>query len=131
MKKTSFPIPDDEGVILIDAYINDSFTLRLALDTAASQTTLDQNMLMMFGFASDQSLGKSMVETSNGIIFVDNYRLHTIEALGIREHDLVIAAYDFIAHGITPEYDGVLGLDFLRKHKFCVDIQKGEITVEV
>lgn len=131
MKKTHFPIPDDEGVILIDAYINDAFTLRLALDTAASQTTLDKNMLMMFGFTAEQSLGKSMVETSNGIIFVENYRLHSIEALGVRLSGLVVSAYDFIAHGITPEYDGVLGLDFLRKHKFCVDIRKGEISVEV
>ena len=116
---------------MIDAHINDSFTLRLALDTAASQTTLDKNMLMMFGFTAEQSLGKSMVETSNGVIFVENYRLRSIEALGVHLRGLVVSAYDFIAHGITPEYDGVLGLDFLRKHKFCVDIRKGEISVEV
>ena len=129
MKKTTFPIPDEEGVILVDAFINETFTLSLAVDTAASQTTLDKNMLLMFGFSIDQSLGKSMVETSNGVIFVENYRLKSIDVLGVREKELVVSAYDFIAHGITPEYDGVLGLDFLRRRKFCVDVQNGEITV--
>ena len=130
MKTTQFPIPDDEGVILVDAYINQAFTLCLAVDTAASQTTLDKNMLLMFGISTEQSLGKSMVETSNGVIFVENYALNSIHALGVTETDLVVAAYDFIAHGITPEYDGVLGLDFLRRRKFCIDVKKGEITVE-
>ncbi len=130
MKKTAFIPPSDEGVILVDAKINDAFTLRLALDTAASQTTLDINILMMFGFSIDQSVGKSMVETSNGIIFVENYPLKTIEVLGVREDGLTVSAYDFIAHGMVPEYDGVLGLDFLRKRKFCIDVPSGQITVE-
>ena len=71
-----------------------------------------------------------MIETSNGVIFVENYQLRSIAALGVVESDMVVSAYDFIAHGITPEYDGVLGLDFLRKRKFCIDVEKGEITVE-
>jgi predicted aspartyl protease len=129
MKKTFFAIPDEEGVILTDAIINCAFTLSLAVDTAASQTTLDKNMLAMFGFSFDKSLGKSMVETSNGVILVDTFLIESIEILGVNEKNLIVAAYDFIAHGITPEYDGVLGLDFLRKRKFCIDVEKGEITV--
>lgn len=130
MKKTIFQVPDDEGLILVDAFINNTFTLTLAVDTAASQTTIDKNMLLMFGLAQESPIGAGWVETSNGIIAVENYAIQSVNALGVIERDIVIATYDFIAHGITPEYDGVLGLDFLRKRKFCIDITHGEITVE-
>jgi hypothetical protein len=33
MKKTLFPVPDEEGVILVDAFINGDFTLRKVIHT--------------------------------------------------------------------------------------------------
>lgn len=42
-----------------------------------------------------------------------------------------VQVYDFLAHGIISDYDGVVGLNFLREHKFCIDIKNGEITVDI
>ena len=51
--------------------------------------------------------------------------------LGIQETNFEVQVYDFIAHGVTSNYDGVLGLDFLKKRKFCLDLPNGEITIDI
>jgi hypothetical protein len=52
-----------------------------------------------------------MVETSNGVIFVENYSLSNVEVLGVQEEGFEVSAYDFIAHGIAPStmvYSGLI-----------------------
>lgn len=62
---------------------------------------------------------------------MENYNIRQLSCLGITKFRFAVQVYDFIAHGVTSDYDGVIGLDFLRENKFCVDIAKGEIMVEV
>lgn len=130
MKKISIPIPNDEQVVVLEALINGKNELLLALDTAATHTTIDSNALHLFGFALGKSKKRVEVETSNGIIITEIYTLTKLEVMGIVETDFDVQIYDFIAHGITSNYDGILGLDFLRKRKFCLDIPNGEITIQ-
>jgi hypothetical protein len=54
-----------------------------------------------------------------------------LECLGIIKTDFEVQVYDFLAHGIISDYDGVVGLNFIREHKFCIDIAKGEISINV
>ena len=115
MKKISIPIPDDEEVVVLEALINDKNELLLALDTAATHTTVDSNALHLFGFSLGKSKERVEVETSNGIIITEIYVLPKLEVLGIVETNFSVQVYDFIAHGITSNYDGVLGLDFFHK----------------
>jgi hypothetical protein len=130
MKKITIPIPDDEEVIVLEALINDKNELLLALDTAATHTTIDSNMLHLFEFPLGKSKKRVEVETSNGIIITEIYNIPKLEVLGVIETDFEVQVYDFIAHGITSNYDGVLGLDFLRKRKFCIDVPNGEISIQ-
>lgn len=53
------------------------------------------------------------------------------ESLGIIKEQFEVQVYDFLAHGITSDYDGVIGLNFLKEHKFCVDITNREISVAI
>ena len=55
MKIFPFDLPTDEDVIIVNASIEGKFKFRLALDTAATHTTIDSNALHLFGF----TLGKS------------------------------------------------------------------------
>jgi hypothetical protein len=87
-------------------------------------------MLHLFQFPLGKSKKRVEVETSNGIIITEIYNIPKLEVLGVVETDFEVQVYDFIAHGITSNYDGVLGLDFLRKRKFCIDIPNGEITIQ-
>jgi hypothetical protein len=129
MNKFSFTIPNDEEVVVLEALINDKNELLIALDTAATHTTIDSNALHLFGFSLIKSKGRVEVETSNGIIITEIYEIPKFEVLGIIEKNFEVQVYDFIAHGIVSNYDGVLGLDFLRKRKFCLDIPNGEISI--
>jgi hypothetical protein len=67
MRKYSFSLKTDEDVIIIDAFI-DRYPIRLAVDTAATQTVIDWNMLMMIGYTPQNGRDWVQLETSNGIL---------------------------------------------------------------
>ena len=127
----TFELQTDENVIIVNASIEGKFEFRLALDTAATNTTIDSNVLYFIGYELKNSKGEKEVETSNGIIVVETYDIAQLECLGITKTNFEVQVYDFLAHGITSDYDGVIGLDFLQDNKFCIDIKNGEITVEL
>ena len=131
MRVFKFPIPTDEEVIIVNASIEGRYKFRLALDTAATHTTIDSNVLYFSGYELKDSKGEQEIETSNGIILVELYDIDQFECLGIVKPIFKVQVYDFIAHGITSDYDGVIGLNFLREHKFCIDLMKGEVSVDI
>jgi predicted aspartyl protease len=131
MRIFTFDLPTDENVIIVNASIQGKYKFRLALDTAATHTTIDSNVLYFSGYELKNSKGEFEIETANGIIVVERYDLEQLECLGISKTNFEVQVYDFLAHGITSDYDGVVGLNFLREHKFCVDILKGEVSVDI
>ena len=131
MKIFPFDLPTDEDVIIVNASIEGKFKFRLALDTAATHTTIDSNVLYFSGYVLKNSKGEQEIKTSNGIIVVETYDIEHLECLGISKAYFEVQVYDFLAHGISSDYDGVIGLNFLREHKFCIDILKGEISVDI
>ena len=126
-----FDLPTNENVIIVNASIQEKYKFRLALDTAATHTTIDSNVLYLSGYELKNSKGEFEIETANGIIIVERYDLEQIECLGISKINFEVQVYDFLAHGITSDYDGVVGLDFLKENKFCIDILKGEVSISI
>ena len=59
------------------------------------------------------------------------YDIEQFECFGILKPKFEVQVYDFMAHGIMSDYDGVIGLNFLREHKFCIEIEKGEVTIDI
>jgi predicted aspartyl protease len=131
MKFFLFDLLTDEDLIIVNASIENKYEFRLALDTAATHTTIDSNVLYLSGYDLKNSKGEYEIETANGIIVVERYDIEQIECLGIVKTNFEVQVYDFLAHGITSEYDGVVGLNFLREHKFCINLPKGEISVNI
>lgn len=131
MRVFLFPIPGEEGVILVEASVEGKYKFRLALDTAATHTTIDSNVLFLSGYELKESKGEREIETSNGIILVEVFDVEQFECLGIAKPSFEVQVYDFLAHGIVSDYDGVVGLNFLREKKFCIDILRGEITIDI
>ena len=129
MKIFPFELLTDEDVIIVNASIEGKFKFRLALDTAATHTTIDSNVLYFSGYELKNSKGEQEIETSNGIIIVETSDIAHLECLGITKVDFEVQVYDFLSHGITSDYDGVIGLNFLRDHKFCIDIPRGEVSI--
>lgn len=131
MKVFPFDLPTDEDVIIVNASIEGRFKFRLVLDTAATHTTIDSNVLYFAGYELKNSKGEQKIETSNGIIVVETYDIEQLECLGIVKNNFEVQVYDFIAHGVTSDYDGVIGLNFLKEYKFCIDMVKGEVSVDI
>ncbi len=129
MTNIPFRLDDEDGIIILFALIEDRYRLRLALDTAASHTTVDSNVLMMLEYNLQNPKGQSLVETSNGIITVEEHLLKKLTCLTIERNNFVIQVYDFLSHGVTSDYDGVLGIDFLRGRKICIDFAKSLISI--
>jgi hypothetical protein len=119
----------DEGIILFDALLDNNVSIRLAFDTGASHTTIDSNSLLMAGYEISNPIDRISVETSNGIINVDVIEVACFEAFGIKKECFAIQIYDFVAHGILSEYEGILDLDFLENTHFCLNLRKNEISI--
>lgn len=131
MKIFPFSLTTDEDIIIINASIAAKYKFRLALDTAATHTTIDSNVLYFSGYELKNGKGEKEIETSNGIIVVETYNIEVLECLGIIKKDFEVQVYDFLAHGITSDYDGVIGLDFLKQNKFCIDMVNREVSINL
>ncbi len=128
MRKFKFSIDEDHNVILVDAKLN-GFSVRLLLDTGASNTVIDLTTLISTGFHFKDSIDKIKIETAKGIVEADVFNVKQLESLGIIQQKYAVTAYDFIGNGIISEFDGVLGLDFFENNKICIDFVNNEITI--
>jgi hypothetical protein len=130
MRITDFDLIDDNSLIIVDAVIEDKFEFRLAIDTAATHTTIDSNILFLAGYELKNTIDEVEVETANGIIVNEIFEVKEFSSIGITKKNFKVEVYDFIAHGITSEYDGVIGLDFLMGSLISFDFKKFQIKVE-
>lgn len=120
---------ESSGLLLIQVNIDTHLNLKMILDIGASHTTLDINLLYLLGYDLGKGTGKVFIETANGIIESEKFKLQNLEAIGLIKRNFEIQTYDFVAHGIISDYQGLLGLDFLKDNKFCIDLLKNEIEI--
>ena len=126
MTKYPFQLLSDEDLIIINAWI-EGYKIRLAVDTAATHTTVDFNILLMLGYSEKDTTGAILIETANGIMEVKKYLISDFRALDKEKSNFEIVSYDFLEKGILSMYDGVLGLDFLSQTVLTIDFIKQEI----
>lgn len=129
MKKTTFERQNDEQLIVIDCKIGTHKVL-LALDTGASHTTIDLAALIIAGYSISDSIREVEMETASGIIKGFVFVLKEFIAIDTVLQNIEICAYDFFANHLLTDFDGVLGLDFFKGVKFCIDMNKAEITIQ-
>ena len=82
MRVFPFVIDEDHNVILIDATLN-GFSIRLLLDTGASNTVVDLTTLLATGFKIKDSIDRIKIETAKGIVEADVFIVNTLKALSI------------------------------------------------
>jgi len=115
--------------ILVMVELDGVETFKMMLDTGASRTTFDTTALCMAGYSVGNFVEKSAIETANGIVKVGVIKVGSLSALGHSVSDVSVQVYDFLAHGIISDYDGVLGIDFFENTKFCIDMKQQTIEV--
>jgi predicted aspartyl protease len=119
----------ESGLILVNVEIDKKYELKMILDTGATNTTIDSNALYLLGYDLKDSIGIVEIETANGIIETEIFEINKFTSLELTKTKFQIQVYDFIAHCIFSNYDGLLGLDFLEGTKFCIDTQANTITL--
>ena len=128
LKKSTYRRKGKDALLIISSLIEYD-PVDLALDTGASNTTIDLNRILMLGYDLSDALREVPIATASGIISTYIFCVREVSCLGVTRKNFEISAYDFLAYGLFSEFDGVLGLDFLEGYQFCVDLTSDEITV--
>ena len=124
-----FKRESETGLILVNIEIDNKYELNMILDTGASNTTIDSNSLYLLGYDLKDNVGTVEIETANGIIETEVFEIGIFSSLGMTKEKFQVQVYDFLAHGIFSDYNGLLGLDFLEGKKFCIDTKIDVITL--
>ncbi len=119
----------ESGLILVNVEIDNKYELKMILDTGATNTTIDSNSLYLLGYDLKDNIGIVEIETANGIIETEIFEIDNFSSLGLTKEKFQIQVYDFLAHGIFSDYNGLLGLDFLEGTSFTVDMKSNTITL--
>jgi len=123
---------DPEGrVILVTVELDSTHTFKMVLDTAASRTTFDTTALQMAGYDVKSLVHKTdVIETANGIVKVGIIGTDSLTAFEHTFKGMPVQVYDFLAHGILSDYDGLLGLDFFENTVLCIDMKNQTIEIK-
>jgi predicted aspartyl protease len=127
--KYPFKRESEDGLIIVTLTFDGKHEFDMMVDTGASHTTIDSNVLYQIDYNLNNAAGVVPVETANGIIEVEIFEVGSVSTLGLTREHFPVHVYDFLAHGILSDYDGVLGLDFFERTKFCIDMIENTITM--
>ncbi len=125
----SFKREPESGLIIVSVETDGKYELKMVLDTGATNTTIDSNALYLLGYDLKDNIGTVEIETANGIIETEIFEIGSFSSLGHTKDNFQIQVYDFLAHGVFSDYNGLLGLDFMEGMKFCVDTSNNTITL--
>lgn len=101
-------------------------TLNLALDTGASRTLINEDLLIAVGYDPAQTGAQTKITTGSKVEAVSLVHTDKIKALGQERAGLLV-----ICHTLPPSasVDGLLGLDFFRGLNLNLDFRSGIITL--
>jgi hypothetical protein len=135
--KYQFHRKSEDDLIVITTFLklrgkSSYYPLSLALDTGASHTVIDLNMLLITGYNKSLRLNKEVkVQTANKIIDADKMIVDELKISDISIPNFEITTYDFLAQEDLLDYDGVLGLDFFKNSKMSIDFVKSILTITI
>jgi hypothetical protein len=116
-------------VIFVTVRLKSMDELKMILDTGASHTTIDFTALCMAGYVFDQAIKTTQIETANGVIDAKIFEIESLRSLGYTVQQIPVQVYDFLAHGILSDYDGMLRLDFFEGTVLTIDMEN--CTIEI
>ena len=101
--------------------------VRLALDTGATGSMVNWDVLMLLGYDPALTRERVQVTTGSGVEFVTLIAIQQVEAL-----DLERRAFPMLCHTLPPtaSVDGLLGLDYFSEHRLTIDFRVGMVTLD-
>ncbi len=125
----SFSFNPEFGLVIVQAKLvgpSGAATLNLALDTGASRTLLNEDLLISVGYDLANAVGHSNMTTGSKVEPVALICIDNLFALGQERTAMVV-----VSHTLPPSasVDGLLGLDFLRGLNLNLDFRIGLIVL--
>jgi predicted aspartyl protease len=125
----SFPFNPASGLIIVPVLLfgpSGNATLNLALDTGASRTLINEDLLLAIGYDPTQNGAQTKITTGSKVEAVSLIPISKIKALGQERAGLSV-----ICHTLRPSasVDGLLGLDFFRGWNLNLDFRSGLIAL--
>jgi hypothetical protein len=102
-----------------------SRSVRLALDTAATETVISRRVLAILGYTLASSRSVPVIMGS-GVTSVPLITLDGLEALDQTQSGITVQAHTL---PVSLPVDGLLGLDFIRGQRLVIDYRTSEITL--
>ena len=118
-----------QGLIVVPVRVRGAsgdIIVRLALDTGATSTLVNTELIVFLGYDPATSSDRIQVTTGSGVEFCSRLLVKSIEALGRSIEDFPV-----LCHTLPPtsQVDGLLGLDFFRGCQLNIDLKSGTLTV--
>lgn len=106
--------------------LSNRFPARLAIDTGATRTVLNEELLRSLGYEVDAIPGQGSMLTGSGAVAVRRLRASAIETCGLRCVELEV-----ICHPLPPMtlVDGLLGLDVLEGRSLHLDFRLNLVNI--
>jgi predicted aspartyl protease len=117
------------GLILVEAEISGpagKVGATLVLDTGATSTSLNPNVLRSVGYDPDAATESVRMTTGTTMTTVPRLMVTRLSALGQHAIGLRVLAHSLPA---VAAVDGLLGLDFFRNLLLTIDFRAGQITL--
>lgn len=118
-----------KGLVVVQVRIyspNGRNTLKLALDTGATDSVVSSTRLSWAGFDVTEAHNQVQIIMGGNVVEAPVVQVTRIEALGLTRTDFPVLAHTLPA-GATV--DGVLGLDFLRNQTLLIDFKTGRLDL--
>jgi hypothetical protein len=118
-----------QGAILVAAKLTGpaaAVELLLALDTGATCSMVDENLLRAAGLDPSNPTGKVQATFGGGVMTLPMVTATDLSALGVSRQN-----YQVVCHTLPPSagVDGVLGLDFFAGHVLTIDFVQHTVSL--
>jgi len=114
--QSNIPLIKSGSQFLVNAKINNAIPLKLLIDTGASITSIDRNILAKIPSTFGSQV-KGELRTVNGTITTTFVKLDALAVGDVSVQNIETAGIDSLGEDI----DGLLGMDFLSRFKFSID----------
>jgi hypothetical protein len=112
----NIPVLSTGRSTIVSVTLNRSISANLMLDTGATNTVLSRRIA---GLLSLRPIDNAVVHTVGGAVNVAVARLDSLKVGGAEINDMPIVIHDFSR---DPRYEGLLGMDFLGRYRFGLDV---------
>lgn len=125
VERHDIPLSGDGKHLIVDGTLNGTISGPMLVDTGASYCVLTRGTARRLGLKA-RAEHTIPVATANGQVDADFVEIEAVQLRGAR-----VAGVDaVIMDAVEPPLIGIIGLNFLARYRFSVDLAEGTLRLE-